>query len=954
MYKHTQKYLFSWMLLAGFLISLSATTLAQKREGFNASGWFSPNSSEITLEWYYFYEEGENLPEFYTIYLAEEVGADGSFLIEDAFPIAEFGNDELKTLIDTTMTNFGFDGNVLYAQWSGGYEFESEEVYLKIVAEVDGEAYESNSVRLITKNFNPKRIFFESEFGRYAFLNKEYKYDANAIYDVGEADEGIEYSIIEEDWYYNGDNKKPENIEIDSETGELTWIPTEAGIYVIGIQARLVNDPDIVSQQVTSVQVFNCSEETKLKVNIIDQNGEPANGFINLVYTEQDRYNSHYGKQIEIIDGVAESIVKAGDFKILYFGWEYEFEQWYDEAFTFEEAKVLSLECGDQKEITMNVRTDISWEDRYALEFTNDQRKARTIIDELFEFDLDAVYNTDVTKPYQIEYNLQFAPEGVEIDKSTGEISWIPTEKGIYNINVRARVADEPFIFNDFYLTVVVGTCAEPAVVEGTVSYDDSEEMPYGVAFVISAENMNGGKYGFGHEHYLELIEGKFRAELDAGEYFFGVQTERGQLVFYKDAINIENAESVEVECGDTREIEIVVGSQNYEFATVSGKTTDDDGNPISAMVYFQGRRMTAWGWEEVNSKTVRSNEDGVYELKLPQEFEYTAYARADYSTSPLYWEQTYNPNEAKIIELTGDLENIDFAFESLESKYNQEISGIITNAEGQLVSNVAIIALNMNDVDAAGNQFGISTLSSDGSFELNVAEGGNVLFALPQTRDYSPGFYVEDAFATFAWEEATVLNVDENFDKQINIILESMDSIPKGNARVRGVIKQLNSNKKVSGANIILKRNGKPVMHGNSHSDGSFGMNNIASGEYSVVVNKMGYQTFESAIDLENNNTLDIEIPLVPDGVASVDYGIDAETTIAPNPASDEIKLMLTEPVQNANIHLVRIDGQVILSRKFSGNEITFDLRNYSQGAYILKLETEKGNKALPFVINK
>lgn len=955
MYNYTTKKLnlFSSLLLIGIFLGFSTNSLqANKELNFEANGYYNSESSDLKIDFFHTYEEEDGLPEEYRIYYAVESNAKGDFDIDKAELLETVNVSDLDQLVDTTFNDFGIDGNLRFANYTTVLEVEFERYSFKIVAEIDGETRESNPFMIMPFDDYPKDFYFVDYPSQRALKNQLFEADFNVAYGNGNADDNVTYSLIVDSSRVRGPNVKwITDAEINSETGVMTWTPTESGRYYVTLRVELTDNKNEFTELLYQVNVLECEEETKILVEIVNQDGESPEGFIYAIGADENGFS--LGNETAIIDGKAEFKLDKGDYKIVYYGFE-EFgsEQWYSGANNIQDAQVISLDCGDITTIKMEVRDDISWEDRYKIKFTNENAYVNAAIDELMEYDVDAIYTDDESA--EIKYTLIKAPEGVEIDSETGLISWIPNKKGSFGIQVRATLADDSFISNDFYFGINVRKCAEPAVVTGKISFEENENEPiWGFGFIIPVDQKVKGRFDFTQS--FELNEGEFSVELDEGEYYLGVMLENTQaVVFYEDAINIEDAETIEVECGEEKEIELIISYDLYEKYTVEGSATDENGDAINAQITFEGRKLNAFGFEEYKVYTTSTDNDGNYEIELPNGFEYIAYARTANNRYPLYWEQTYNPNEAKVFKLESDKEDVNFVFEDITKDFTSVIKGSVTTEEGELIPNVVIVAVNMEKT-AIGNSYGLSALSEDGNFELKVANGETAIFAFAQNDEYAPGFYVEGDVASFSWEDATMINVTEDSETEINVILEGMGSIaPGGIARIEGSVMEQGTNEMISGAGIILEQNNKPVMHANSFSDGSFGMSSLPNGSYKVIVNKVGYEKFETTINVTDNTPIDLDIPLVPQGTTSVEYGVDAETTVAPNPATENITLMLDENVRDARLMLLNINGEIMLDTRFSGNERTLDLRNYSNGSYILKLETENYTKAIPFVISK
>ena len=74
-----------------------------------------------------------------------------------------------------------------------------------------------------------------------------------------------------------------------------------------------------------------------------------------------------------------------------------------------------------------------------------------------------------------------------------------------------------------------------------------------------------------------------------------------------------------------------------------------------------------------------------------------------------------------------------------------------------------------------------------------------------------------------------------------------------------------------------------------------------------------------------------------VGDAILSVTNGI--EFAVMPNPANEYITIQLGESLNNANVSIYSITGQMVLSESLQDNSLTVDVSNLSNGAYIIRI---------------
>ncbi|MFA7290306.1 MAG: putative Ig domain-containing protein, partial [Melioribacteraceae bacterium] len=161
-------------------------------------------------------------------------------------------------------------------------------------------------------------------------------------------------------------------------------------------------------------------------------------------------------------------------------------------------------------------------------------------------------YYKDIT----IKYSLTEAPQGMTIDENSGLIKFTPTEGGYPYFVVRATNADDASEYAEIYLGLIIANCENLATITGKINYDASVENKNGyvLAYQIAAD---GTVFQAGYADVYE--QGDFNIQLDKGSYYiyFMLYDKYGENDFYnvgewyKDAITMEQAEVITVDCGE-------------------------------------------------------------------------------------------------------------------------------------------------------------------------------------------------------------------------------------------------------------------------------------------------------------------------------------------------------------------------------------------------------------------
>jgi subtilisin family serine protease len=100
-----------------------------------------------------------------------------------------------------------------------------------------------------------------------------------------------------------------------------------------------------------------------------------------------------------------------------------------------------------------------------------------------------------------------------------------------------------------------------------------------------------------------------------------------------------------------------------------------------------------------------------------------------------------------------------------------------------------------------------------------------------------------------------------------------------------------------------------------------------------------------------ECSDTASIEILVgEPLGMASISSNI----RISPNPASDFIQVQLPENSSAASIQLFSLNGQELMRRKITSQHSVISLSDFSNGVYMLMIETENTRQTKRIIVNR
>ncbi len=593
-------------------------------------------------------------------------------------------------------------------------------------------------------------------------------------------------------------------------------------------------------------------------------------------------------------------------------------------------------------------------------------------------------YNNDVV----INYDLIEGPAGMTLDSETGEIEFTSTTSGVKYYVVRAYDKNDENNFADYYGQLYISTCTSLGKITGTITYNDNVQKPGGIVYVYPSNFSDSSNTTQGYSAEIGT-DGFFSITLDKGEYYiyfmpFGPD-EYGyyQGEWYKDAISMETAETIEVDCGESTEITWTVGDETeYTKYKVSGYVKLNDGSPLAnSYVNFESifnEKDTLNNGYRYFSRSVSTNENGYYEVILPDAFEYMAYA---YAFGPegkayraKYWNDTYDPSEATPIELTSDLNNINFTFKKEDFEVQDgSISGIITNTDDEALASAFVVAFLVNPYDDTYKEDvyeGFAALTNDdGEYYFDYLPYGEYIIAsFALGNEYVPGFYTDETAPALTWEDATIIKHDGYTPiKDINIILTRMQE-KQGVGNINGKISSIGGGLKndaigqsLSGATVLLMgEDGIANKYSKSANDGKYNLNNLANGRYQLIVDKVGYQSHKEWVEVKDATIISgHNIELVPNSVTSVDDNITIATVVAyPNPSSSNVNFEFEASSNNVTIEVFNLMGmkQFSIDRTttIGNNLINMNVENLPIGQYLVKIIDGNRINTSTIIINR
>lgn len=584
-----------------------------------------------------------------------------------------------------------------------------------------------------------------------------------------------------------------------------------------------------------------------------------------------------------------------------------------------------------------------------------------------------------------------------KIDSMTGVVSWTPAVKGLFRLNVFARSSKGGMAMQEFAVSVAGGN----GIIQGKVTDTLNANIPNVIIEAYKKEN----NFQFSYAYTAKTdANGNYRINrVDSGEYFIRANSpsSKYQSQWYDGVYEVTKANPVKV-LNDSPSVSYanftLRGRPGYTSGTrvvFSGSVKDTSGiaitNAETRVVFVRaefalniGSGMNA-GIEnfrkyfeynlgdfrmEGNSEfVIKSSTDslGNYMVKLPPG-PYIAFARAKGYAVEFFNEQS-NLLSAQILIATKDTAGVNFTLSPLPPVVLGEINGFVKDSVKNIAVPSRVIAFRdgwrIFDQHRVGKVY-VTDTDSLGSYSFaELLPGTYVVMAVP-LGNYAPSFYASDTL-NLRWRKATKIVVNGNSVDNINIYVRPFGLAPNGYTGIIGNVSltggngnQNNSNR--AGAVVYALRNGEIAGYSVTGPDGNYSLNGLAPGQYSVFVDKAGYNessvtTVNASYNL-NGTPIPGVVNFTVDGTLSVTekktevmpsaYSLDQNY---PNPFNPSTTIGFSLPHSgNVTLKVYNLVGQEVATLsngyKTAGQyNVSFNASHLSSGVYFYRLEAGSYN---------
>lgn len=561
--------------------------------------------------------------------------------------------------------------------------------------------------------------------------------------------------------------------------------------------------------------------------------------------------------------------------------------------------------------------------------------------------------------------------KGEDIVEGEGTpIRFTPKYLGKYTVKVLARLECEPSVTDKqvFHITIREDPNGNLcAFINGRVTDEDGNPVERGIAMAWQfKDDRNHTPLYRG-----EINQGQFSINVPDGKYYIQFEAHGYYPEWYEDAKGLKDATAVEIECDKNITLSVVLNKiPEPTLHKVSGSVVDAETNePAMATIHFMPVKTNEkrdYPYDGHQQFIARTDQDGNYEIELPDVFDYTAKAvpepRSGYMHQ--FYDRVENQMLADIIVVEDDVEGIDF-FLKKTPNWENGFGGTVRNEEFGIVQ-ARVVAIMIENADSTNNgkkRYSVSTHTDQRGYYSfsNLVPGRYVLLSIPDDRMYIPGYFIMGDLVTQAWREATIIEIGEIMITVQYDITHRERERDGGIIEVRGRVYEeggittksnetpLGLGEPIAGAMIyVLDEQGYIVDFCFTEDDGDFIMEELGVGTFTIYADKVGYSTVPRSIttDMEERSEQEIEMTMTAEDVSDVeDEGYVSAIKIYPSPVNGNATVEFEAVSGSVNMTVFNSIGSMLFSEEFqsigTGNTFNLDASDLYPGVYFLAVES-------------
>ncbi len=506
-------------------------------------------------------------------------------------------------------------------------------------------------------------------------------------------------------------------------------------------------------------------------------------------------------------------------------------------------------------------------------------------------------------------------------------------------------------------------TVEEPVVVSGNISGVVTDEVT-GLPLVDAKVQLIPNRFSFPFVTRLETDSlGAFTANVPTGDYYVSISKHMYKCEFFDNVTNMHDATVVTV--SDTASVVLNIALAPFvieQHFTLKGKVTDTSGTGVRARLKVILQNETLH-----NVRYVNTNHEGNYSVRLNENDTVIVYAEAVNSDLiPEYYNNKLTAQEADVLVVTANLENIDFVLDPRPA-YNNSITGLLKDTLGLPIVG-SVTAFKLGENNNHHNGYKVSAVSdSTGAYTLTDLVPGNYLLFACSFPNYIPTYFRFDGVQTFHKHDADTLDIAEETNlSDINFTL--LSRVVDGDGSIIGKINDENGIA-INGAVILIKDDNNNIVSASvTNSTGDFTTANLSTGNYTIMAGRYDYDDAElTDVEITDNSYYSplVNLSLTTSSLTEVKSESAIPTGFAlsqnyPNPFNPETTIKFSIPSTNVvTIKIYDILGSevstLVNETKQAGNyELKFNASKLSSGVYFYSIKAGSYTKTLKMALLK
>jgi hypothetical protein len=574
---------------------------------------------------------------------------------------------------------------------------------------------------------------------------------------------------------------------------------------------------------------------------------------------------------------------------------------------------------------------------------------------------------------YSMDANGKLVAEGIE-----NYIKWMPEHQGTYVITIQAYLECDNNIQDYQKFTLKVGEGDdEPgcSYIAGYVMRDDGTLVMSGKVLILSVVQNDNRE---SKTYHGSIKNGEFKVSVGEGAYRIRFEGEGIIPEWYEDAKELKEAKIIELKCNEIFELRAIVETAPQpKHYTVSGRVVSEaDGTPVMSVIEFipvnlkdKNENPKDGNWAFMT----KTDSEGNYIITLSDNNTYIAHAiphQDGYVAQ--YYNKVDDPWQADLIVPEDNITGIDF-FLKASLVYQNGIGGKVTNAEDEILKS-QIFAYLVNPADDKNVKYMQATFTNEeGNYSFkNMIPGEYVLLSVPADWKYVPGYFVMGDLVTQKWSEASRVGVGESSIAVQYDIQHRLRNNILGFTSIRGTIyngsltqkwnssEQIQKGEPLSGAFVYVVNSNNEIA-GDAFTDeiGSFVINNLEPGIYTLYADKVGYETVIQQIETDNSEKSDVGLSLEMNaGTTNVsDNELNgSEARVFPSPANSGIFIEFSAIPGNSEVSVFNAMGELQFTYSLQVNEGMntkyLSVSTLSSGMYFARISNNGNSAVMQFSI--